>query len=181
MVESIGRVFVAVGFPPEVRMAITEHLDRRRLPGVPVPAENLHFTLRFLGDLGSVDFDRLLAALDEATLPDPFPVTLGGLGAFPKPQQATVLWLGVTAGGDGLEDLHSTVEGACDRAGLGREERPFRPHVTVSRIRPPEDVRAVIADLSPLGLRSVIDEIVVLRSHLGESAPRYEPLERFLL
>jgi hypothetical protein len=42
-------------------------------------------------------------------------------------------------------------------------------------------VRAVIADLSPLGLRSVIDEIVVLRSHLGESAPRYEPLERFLL
>ena len=181
MVEPVGRIFVAVGFPPEVRMAIVDHLAERPLPGNPVPAENLHFTLRFLGDVGSVELDRLLGALDEAPLPDPFPVVLGGLGAFPKAREATVLWLGVTSGGEALEHLHLTVEDACEEAGLGREERPFRPHVTVSRLRPPEDVRPLIADLPPLALRTPVAEIVVLRSHLHRGGPRYEPLERFPL
>ncbi len=181
MVEPIGRVFVAAGFPPEVRVAVAEHLARHPLPGAPVPAENLHFTLRFLGDIDPVSFDRLLGALDEVTLPAPFGVVLGGLGAFPKPRQATVMWLGVTAGGDALEDLQLSVEDACEDAGLGREERPFRPHVTVSRVRPPADVRSLIADTPPLDLRSRIHEVVVLRSRLGGGAPRYEPLERFPL
>lgn len=181
MVEPVGRVFVAAGFPPEVRLAIAEHLARRRLPGAAVPAENFHFTLRFIGEMDPVSFDRLLGALDEATLPDPFGVVIGGLGAFPKPRQATVLWLGVPVGGGALEDLQLTVEDACEEAGLGREERPFRPHLTVSRMRTPEDVRSLIADTPPLDLRSPVDEIVVLRSHLGGGAPRYEPLERFSL
>lgn len=181
MVEPIGRVFVAAGVPPEVRMAIASHLGQRPLPGALVPSENLHFTLRFLGDLDPVSFDRLLAALDEVALPNPFPVVLGGLGAFPKPRQATVLWFGVSVGADALASLQLCVEDACEEAGLGREERPFRPHVTVSRMRPPEDVRSLISDTPPLDLRSPIDEIVVLRSHLGGAAPRYEPLERFSL
>ena len=181
MVEPVGRIFLAVGFPPEVRMAIVAHLDGRPLPGARVPAENLHFTLRFLGDLDAVDLERLLAALDEAPLPGAFSVTLGGLGAFPKPRQATVLWVGVSSGGEALEDLQLTVEDACEQAGLGREERPFRPHVTVSRMRPAEDVRSDIAELPSLGLRSPVDEVVVLRSDLGGGAPRYELLERFPL
>jgi RNA 2',3'-cyclic 3'-phosphodiesterase len=172
---------VAAGFPPEVRLAVAAQLDRRILPGVRVPAENLHFTLRFIGDLDAVGFDRLLAGLDETTMPDPFRVALGGLGAFPQPRQAAVLWIGVTAGVEALEDLHLAVENACEVAGLGREDRPFRPHVTVSRMRPPEDVRGVIASTPPLDMRSSIDEIVVLRSHLGGGSPRYEPLERFPL
>ncbi|MEX2422380.1 MAG: RNA 2',3'-cyclic phosphodiesterase [Acidimicrobiia bacterium] len=181
MVEPIGRIFVAVGFPPEVRMAIVSQLDQLQLPGTPVPVENLHVTLRFLGEVDSVGFDRLLAALDGATLPGSFHVELGGLGTFPKPRQATVLWLAVTTGGDALVDLQLAVEDGCEEAGLGREERPFRPHVTVSWIRPPADVRPVVAALPSLGLRSAVDEIVVLRSHLGAGAPRYELLERFPL
>ena len=181
MVESIGRIFVAVGLPPEVRMAIAEHLARRPLPGAPVPAGNFHLTLRFLGETAAVGFDRLLAALDETPLPPPFPLELGGLGAFPQPRKATVLWLGVTAGGEAVENLHLAVDDACAEAGLGREERPFRPHLTVSRMRPPVDVRSLIEHTPQFNLRSRVDAIAVLRSHLGGGAPRYELLETFPL
>lgn len=175
--ESIGRIFVAVGFPAEVRVHLADRLAQLPIPIV--PAANLHLTLRFLGAIDSVGLDRLLAALDESRWPGTFPLRLGGLGAFPTPAKATVLW--IDAVGDRLDALAETVEDACEEAGLGREERPFRPHVTVARLRPPVDVRALIAGSAPFELSTPVDEVVVLRSHLDGSAPRYEPVERFAL
>lgn len=181
MVESVGRIFVAVGFPPEVRLAIADHLSHVPLPGAVVPAENLHVTLRFLGGLIQVELDRLLAELDQAVLPKPFPVVLDGLGAFPKPRKSSVLWLGISHGSDDLDALQLAVEDSCEEAGLGREERPFRPHVTVSRMRPPVDVRTLIDETPALHVSTRVASIVVLRSHLGGGTPRYEPLEHFTL
>ncbi|MEX0756842.1 MAG: RNA 2',3'-cyclic phosphodiesterase, partial [Acidimicrobiia bacterium] len=155
--ESVGRIFVAIGFPAEVRVHLADRLAHLPIPIV--PAANLHLTLRFLGDIDPVGLDRLLAALDESRWPAPFPLRLGGLWAFPKPAKATVVW--IDAVGDRLEELAETVEDACEEAGLGREERPFRPHVTVSRLRPPADVRALIAGSDPFELSTPVDEIVV--------------------
>lgn len=181
MVESVGRIFVAVGFPPEVRMAMAGGLNGVEIPGAVVPVENLHLTFRFVGDIDPVSFDRLLAALAESTLPAPFRIRLGGLGAFPKARKASVLWLDASDPAGGLDQAHSAVEESCETAGLGREERPFRPHVTLSRIRPPVDVRSLIDSTPALGLSSPVDELVVLRSHLGGAGTRYEPVERFPL
>ena len=176
MVESVGRVFVAVGLPPEVRQAVSEALERVPVPGRPVHPADLHLTLRFLGDVDEVAFDRLLMELDSRDWPGRFPLMLTGLGAFPHPRSATVAWLGV-ADSPELAATQGLVEDACDDAGLGREERPFRPHVTLARIRPPADLRMQVASFQPLGIPFVVSRLVVLRSNLGGAEPRYEPLE----
>lgn len=162
-------------------MAIADKTANLGMPGSVVPPENLHLTLRFLGDTDDVAFDRLLAALEDRVLPAPFLVRLGALGAFPNGRRASVLWLDVSDGADRLEGLHAAVEDACEVAGFDPEERPFRPHVTLSRVRPQVDVRPLLDKTPPLDLSSPVENIVVLRSHQGASPPRYELLERFPL
>lgn len=137
-----GRVFAAVVPPPEVVAALDDRLADVSIPGRPVPPPNWHLTLRFIGKVDEVKYQRWLGEMDSAALPSPFRVTLRGLGAFPRPARATVLWVGVQ--GDPLGDLATVVDEAAEGAGLGREERPFRPHLTVSRVRPPADVRSLI-------------------------------------
>lgn len=172
---------MAVGFPPQVRLAIADRLVGLDVPKPPIPSENLHITLRFLGDLDRVAVDRLSGALDDADLPGAFGLRLGGLGAFPRARAASVLWIDVDDGAEELAELQACVDDGCEVAGLGREERPFVPHVTVLRARPAFDARSLVGSTPPLGIRSPVDEVVVLRSVLGGGPARYEPIERFPL
>lgn len=174
--ESVGRIFVALGLPPEVRRFVSDATEAAHVPGRRVAEADLHITLRFLGDVGEVDYDRLLMELDEQTWPAPFSLRLTSLGAFPNARSATVAWVGVEES-EPLLETHARVEDACSGAGLGREERPFRPHVTVARIRPPADTRSVLARSDYLGASFPVTRIVVLRSQLGGYGPRYEPLD----
>lgn len=139
-----GNVFVAVVPPPEVVAALSDWLEDLPIPGRRVPPPNFHITLRFVGNVDPVAYDRLLAALATRPLVEPFRVHLSGLGSFPNPRRATVLWVGVEAG-PSLEQLAEIVEDATVAAGFEPEERPFVPHLTVSRVRPPENVTALQA------------------------------------
>jgi RNA 2',3'-cyclic 3'-phosphodiesterase len=182
MVEGVGtRVFVAVPLPDEVRMALADRLERLDMPGRVVPPENWHITLRFLGWADDVAFDRMLAALDESDLGSPFNVMLGEMGAFPRPQSATVIWLAVSEGLTRLEVLAATAEEAAQSAGFDPEERPFRAHLTLSRVRPAEDVSDLLDSFPGADLRWRCGSVVVYRSHLGRDGARYEALETFPL
>lgn len=180
MVESVGRVFVAIGLPPEVRAAIGSYVSDLSLCGSIVPPENLHITLRFLGEVDEVSFDRLLAGLDLADWPSPFRLRVGGVGAFPSARNATVAWLGVEDD-SALYRLFETVDDVCEQAHLGREERPFRPHLTVARLRPPVDLRGLIAAAPGFSARCSVDAVTVFRSEKDRGTLRYQPLERFPL
>ena len=141
MVEGVAtRILVAVPLPDEVRMALADRLEPLDMPGKVVSPENWHITLRFLGWTDDVAFDRMLAALDDSDLGSPFKVMLSGMGAFPRPKSATVIWLAFSEGLTRLEELAAMAEEAAQSAGFGPEERPFRAHLTLSRVRPAEDV-----------------------------------------
>jgi RNA 2',3'-cyclic 3'-phosphodiesterase len=177
----VGRLFIAVPLPEETRHALASLLSDTRLPGKVVRPQNWHLTLRFLGDTDEVSYERLLAAFEEADFGSPFRVRLGALGAFPSPARATVLWVGFAEGAEGLERLAVATEEATGIAGLGHEDRPFRPHLTLSRIRPHQDVRAVI-DRAPLReIAWTVREVDIIRSHLGRGGPTYERMERTIL
>lgn len=137
-----GRVFAAVKPPIDVVAAVDDRLGSEVIPGRRVPPENWHITLRFVGETEPVAYERWLANLDAASKPSPFRLSLGELGAFPRSARATVLWVGVH--GEGITGLAEVVDDAAEASGLGREDRPFRPHLTLARIRPPEDVRQQI-------------------------------------
>ncbi len=172
---SVGRVFAAVPLPPEVRLALEDALTGLKIPGRLVPPENWHLTLRFLGSVEEVTYERFLAGLGGVEERGPFTVRLGHLGAFPRPKRATVVWIGVDRGVEDLVELNLVTEGAARAAGLPAEERPYHPHLTLARVRPPRDVSDLIGTRFDLGW--VVDRVVVYRSLLGTGGARYEPLE----
>ncbi len=173
------RLFVALSLAPEIRMAIDAWRLELALPGRPVPAGNLHVTLRFIGDVDEVGRDRVLALLDQTETPDPFVMHIGDVGAFPNPSKATVAWASVDAGRP-LAQLAEAVDDAVAGAGFGYEDRPFHPHLTLSRIRPPRDLSQVDAAHRP-GVKIEVDRFVLYRSRFGPDGVRYEGVEQFLL
>jgi RNA 2',3'-cyclic 3'-phosphodiesterase len=152
----------------------------RPLPGRPSPPENWHLTLRYLGDTDEVVKDRLLAGLDQAELGPPFSVELSGLGAFPNPRRATVLWAGVSRGGDRLAELASIIDEEAEAVGFVPEDRPYVPHLTLSRLRPDEDLTSLIDGLVLPPIRFEVSSVGLYRSHLAGST-WYELMDEFTL
>jgi len=162
-------------------MALADRLGRIEIPGKIAPPENWHITLRFLGTVDDVSYERFLAALDTADLGMAFQIGLGNLGAFPGQSNATVIWMDVARGRERLQELADMAEEAAQSAGLVGEERPFRSHLTLSRVRPPQDVRRLVETTPAMGIGWRCESIVVYRSHLGRGGASYETLETLAL
>jgi len=178
-VVALRRLFVAAALTTEVRHALAATLVGVAVPGRRVDPANWHLTLRFIGEVGEVEADRLVGSLDQADLGGRFRIRWGSLGAFPRAKKATVLWLGLQEGSAELAALASRVETALLAAGVAAEDRPFRPHLTLSRIRPPQDVSAHLEAVDPIGLRMSVDRVLLIESHLGREGARYSPVESF--
>ncbi len=180
-----GRLFLGVPLTEEVRRGLVAHFEQalgnRAIPGRRVPPENWHLTVRFLGDTPPETYERMLAAMGAASFGDSFVLTFGCLGAFPRPKRARVLWLGAAEGAAELTALAAVVEQCVVRAGFESEKRRFSAHLTLSRLRPEQDVRALIDAVPPFPMQLHVHEFVVYRSHLSPSGARYEPLHRFAL
>lgn len=176
------RLFVGISLDVEVRHGLAAHLDAdlagSDLPGRPVRPVNWHLTLRFLGDTDEVTRDRFLGALEETLPGPPFTMGFGALGAFPRASRATVLWLALDRGADRLASWALACETAARRAGLEAEDRPFRPHVTLSRIRPPADVRSILDETNRFPLAQVVDAATLFRSTLGPTGTTYDEITR---
>jgi 2'-5' RNA ligase len=182
MVGRLNRLFVAVEVPDESRHLLAAAMkDRLSVPAGMVPPRNWHVTIRFLGPTDDVTRDRLLAEIDGADLGPPFRIRLNGLGTFPAPRRATVLWAGVDRGGLRLEGLAATVEGIAQALGYPPEDRPYRPHLTLARLRPALDLRPVLSDVTLPPIEFMVEALSLFASSLGGGPARYEVLERFPL
>lgn len=126
------RLFVALPLPEELRdrLAALAH-------GIPtarwLPAENLHLTLRFIGEVDGRQARDVDAALAQLRMPC-FPVVLAGIDYFGNSGKARALWVGVDPNPE-LERLQAKIEVAVQRAGLPPEGRKFKPHVTLARFK----------------------------------------------
>lgn len=171
------RVFAAVPLTSAARLGVSAAVEGLHMPGRVVPPENWHITLRYLGWVDDVAYERFLHGLAAVADRRRFRIRLDGVGAFPNARRATVVWVGVGAGVAELSELAAAAEDAAVAAGLNAEERPFRPHLTLSRVRPPADVTAILGVEVAVSWRC--DGIVVYRSVTGRDGSRYEPLESF--
>ena len=178
------RLFVAIEIPETVKDAIEEAFApwRERFPDVRwAPRENWHVTLKFLGRTGSPLADWVPKQVEVAARGlEPFRTRATGVGGFPSPAKARVLWAG-------LEDEHGRMSGsAASIEGELLEEFPvekrgFHPHLTVGRSDPPVKLPPAFAETPLLTDDWEVDHVVLFQSHLRRPAPRYEPLARFPL
>lgn len=183
--ERVGRLFWAVPLREEVRGALSSHLraelGREGIPGRSPRPESWHLTLRFLGDVTASQYDLLLGAWRRREAGKCFQVTFGALGAFPRPARASVLWIGLSDQAGGLVRLARLAEESAVEAGFAHEKRAFHPHMTLSRLRPPADLRETIQKVKPPSIAMMVEQLVLYRSHLGSQGARYEALERVFL
>lgn len=126
------RLFVAIDLPEQVKETLA-HL-RSDLPGARwVPAEQLHLTLRFIGDVDELTLQSIKGAL-KTVRATAFDLGLSGIGHFPSAKNPRVLWVGMTVS-QPLLILQRQVEQAVNEAGLPPEERKFSPHITIARLK----------------------------------------------
>lgn len=98
--------------------------------------ENVHLTLKFLGNVEAEAFGSIRAALGEVCAQHaPFDAALAELGAFPSARRAKTLWIGAGEGSDRLRSLAADVDNALAPLGFVREKRPYVPHLTLGRAR----------------------------------------------
>jgi 2'-5' RNA ligase len=182
------RLFWAVVPPLAVRQALSAALDQAAgaglLSGVrALHADNLHFTLHFVGSTPAQRVCELEAAGKQvAARCSAFALSVHGVGAFPKAQHAKIVWLGASAGADQLVSLAQEISAADAQLGFPVEARAFVPHLTLGRLAVPRDVRALLGALVlPAALSFEVQALSLMRSQLGEGGARYQELARLPL
>lgn len=167
-----GNSFLAVDLSADERHELAAGLHAAspgpRIPGRRTKPQNWHVTLRFLGPIDDLTRDLLLAEVEQTLDVARAHVRISGLGAFPRPSKATVMYASVVDPGAALDALAAQCEDACREIGLEPEERPFVPHVTLARIRPPRDVRRLIEAFGEFSVRIAVNSVSLMRAdHAG--------------
>ena len=185
------RMFVAVVPPPEVVEHLDAFLDVRREAAAYrwTSIEQLHVTLAFLAEVPDRALDDLVARLGRAaSRRHAFAATVAGGGAFPNVGRARVLWAGLDLDDDGRTELSRMATGAraaASRAGVPVDGQRFRPHLTVARLKHPQEVTSWVRLLDAYrGPTWTVDRMTLVASYLGEgprNRPRYEVVEEFAL
>jgi RNA 2',3'-cyclic 3'-phosphodiesterase len=182
---SVIRAFIAIDLSPEIRRMleqVTMQL-RERMVDVPirwVPAQNIHLTLMFLGDVSVKNLEMLKKVLqNEVSSHHSFEFSVGGVGAFPNNRHARVVWVGVEAPAE-LLNVQRGIETAVSRLGYAREERPFSAHLTlgrVSRNATSKDIHLIsdVLESTKVGFLGVtqVDAIHLLKSDLRPTGAVY--------
>ena len=167
------RLFVGIGMP----LAIQDRLHRLRsaIPGARwVDQENLHITLRFIGEVSGHDAEDVDLALSRIDA-EPFDLALRGLGHFENGGEPTQLWADIEAN-PRLARLQEKVDSALRRAGLPHDKRNFRPHVTLARLKsaPLDRVRSFLRDRANFRADPFfVDRFTLFSSHLGKHGAQY--------
>lgn len=175
------RLFIAVQIPAEVRRGLAEverELTASEADVKWIPEGNFHVTLKFLGYVEQTRVDAVSGALQSAVEGlAPFDVELAGVGAFPRISSPSVVWVGVSSGGEELKSLAERVESALEGIGFTREERPFSGHITLGRVKSPRNrdrLRDLIGELRERKVGSFkVESVSLMRSDLRPTGPIY--------
>lgn len=181
------RAFVAIALPREVRESLGDLVARLRASRARatwVHPDRMHLTLRFLGDVAPEPLERLRAMLREPLAAiDPFVLHVRGVGAFPSAARPSVLWAGVEPVDGPLAALQERVESASRAMGLSPETKPFRPHLTLARLRDKggaAGLPALIPHESRFeGGAFTVEAVSLLSSELTPKGPIYDCIEEF--
>ena len=178
------RLFVAVDLPEDVHAAVDRSAEplHERFPGARwVPSANQHVTLKFLGSTWPRLVEWVSGSVEGvAASHAAFETRVTGLGAFPSPRRARVLWTGLDDPDGRLAAIARSLDSALEREFVP-EKRSFTPHLTIARFDPPVILGESLETVTVESRLFSIDHLTVYRSHLRRPAPVYEVLASFEL
>jgi 2'-5' RNA ligase len=150
-----------------------------------VKGVNIHLTVRFLGATPRIIVDEIISTMPEKLAGcSPFTVKLEGTGVFPSPTRPRVLWMGISGEISRLQELEFMIHEVVGPKGFPREDREFRPHITLGRVRYPQKIipdvsRYLNADYEPVVCP--MKELHLYQSLLEPGGARYISLAKFPL
>ncbi|MEE8638452.1 MAG: RNA 2',3'-cyclic phosphodiesterase [Candidatus Margulisiibacteriota bacterium] len=183
------RTFISVELPDEVKKNIVELINELKNTGAAVKwmeAKNLHITLKFLGWVEDRNLDNLIDLTTRAAAgKGSFKARFEELGTFPEGKSPRVVWVGTAEGGDKLCALAKALEETLSTAGFRKEEREFRPHITIGRIKDKKGVdklKEKIKSIKDAKFGEVlVDRICIMKSTLTPKGPIYEKVKEVKL
>ncbi len=183
------RSFIAIDFPEETRKALEDIQKELKQCGAGVRwvrPSSIHLTLKFLGNIHPTQVEDIALAVAQEVRDEP-PITLraAGLGAFPSQRNPRVIWIGMEGEVQRLTRIQARVENALEPLGFVREKRPFRPHLTIGRVKDRRRLQSLIDAMATLDMPQFdsfdVTEIILYKSDLRPTGAIYTKLHRMPL
>jgi 2'-5' RNA ligase len=177
------RLFIAIELPMLVKDALLETASQlgNELPNQAVRwvrPEQMHLTLRFLGDTAVAQLQPLQARLAQlGQLHAPFQLRLNGVGAFPNRKRPRVIWAGLAGGLARLQTMQANVEAQVVALGWASEKRPFNPHLTLGRVKAFGEVRNLNWKVPLAEIGFGVTAVQLIESELRPSGAVYKVLQ----
>ncbi|MGB7024494.1 MAG: RNA 2',3'-cyclic phosphodiesterase [Candidatus Acidiferrales bacterium] len=164
------RLFVALDVPDETRRALGETI--RRFENICraarwMRAESIHVTLKFIGHVEETQLPAIKDSLAKVNLSTPIEIAFRNFGFFPNERRPRVFWLGIESGPN-LAELAASISSALEPIGIPREDRTFRPHLTLARFKTEKGLPKLREIVVPLADQS-FGSTVATQFHLYES------------
>jgi 2'-5' RNA ligase len=175
------RLFVALSLPGELRQRLKTLCNGVR-DARWVEEQNIHLTLRFIGEVEEPELAYIMAALSSVQA-EQFDLTLSGVGHFESRQKVRSLWAGIQPS-PALEALQQRIESVLTRHGIAPDGRKFSPHITLARLKqlPPAYVRDWLEGNSYFQSSSfAVEDFTLFESYRARSGAIYTPLQAFPL
>ena len=182
--DPIMRTFIAIELPEEIRSALAALQDQLKASGADVKwvePQNIHLTLKFLGNIDDALREKIGGALcSVAANNQPFMAVIGLCGAFPNMDYPRVIWLGITEGEPQIKKIAREIEDKISGLGIEKDARPFTGHITIGRVRSPSGKKSLtraLADqaqnLVKLNLGFSVSKLTLFKSTLSPAGPVY--------
>lgn len=182
------RIFIAIDIPNSIKAEIAKLQKELRSSHTSISwtrPQNLHLTLKFLGEISENSLAQVERAVEEAaSVFQIFSLNLDGVGVFPQFRKPRVLWIGLGGEINTLITLAERIEDSLLQCGFAPEKHPFQPHLTIGRFRYPHHSQSIIARAHEYGFPALpfeVAEIVIMRSRLHSSGAEHTPIYKIKL
>ncbi|MGA2774593.1 MAG: RNA 2',3'-cyclic phosphodiesterase [Candidatus Omnitrophota bacterium] len=182
------RAFIAIELPKEIKEALAgleEQLKKTNADVKWVIPENLHLTLKFLGDIEDKQLKKVSEILDSVTNNyPPYTIKISSIGAFPKLSLLKVVWVGIVMGADETKKIFKELEDRIEKLGIPKDGRAFSSHITLGRTRSPSNRKELAKEIQRILKNFKLDnsefqvtKITLFKSTLSSIGPTYEALK----
>lgn len=182
------RTFIAIELPEPIKNSLAKLINKLKDTGSDVKwvaPENIHLTLKFLGERDDKKVDRISEILDEvAKVHKAFPIQISALGAFPNLNSPRVIWVGIDQGDTETKNIFKDLEDLICKVGIPKEDRSFSSHITIGRTRSTRGLAKLTQELTSLNesigkenLNFTAGSITLFKSTLTPKGPIYDVLK----